>query len=101
MKKINIKNGTYVLVELLRGRKMSIKFRYLAIAESGVVDNDIKITYLKSLDNYKKKFKIQKNDTSYISYSQALSILKTPNRKLNGGQLYHELDYSVDVNEKL
>lgn len=99
--KRNIQNGTYLLVELLGGRKKLLKYRYLAIAESGAEDNDIKVTYLKSLDKSQKKFKIQENDTSFICYSQVLGIIKTPTIKLNGGRVYYEFDHCVDVNEKL
>lgn len=71
----------------------NVKYRYLAIVESGVQDNDIKVTYLRSLDSSRKKFKIQENDTSYICYDQVFDILKTPTVKLNGGRAYYEFDY--------
>jgi hypothetical protein len=93
--------GTYMLVKFQTARKKSMSYRYVAIAQSSVdeEDGEIKVMCLKSVCDSAKKFKADEKDVSYIEFKQVLSILPEPDIKYIRNTIFYEFPGNVDIFE--
>lgn len=93
--------GTFLLIKVPTKRK-NVFYRYVGIAGT-CVDNegDIKVTFLKSVRNNAKDFKVDNKDISYVSYEQVLKIMPMPQLiKEANHNLYYHFDNDIDIYEK-
>ncbi|CAH0552457.1 unnamed protein product [Brassicogethes aeneus] len=63
-------------------------------------DGEILVTFLRSVRTSAKKFKLELNDVSYITFEQIISIIPTPLMKKENNQEYYYFDTDIDVYEK-
>ncbi|XP_042907124.1 uncharacterized protein [Parasteatoda tepidariorum] len=97
----NITAGTYLLIQILGGKKNKSKYKYVGIAQGDVEDDgDIKVMFLKTIDDSGKNFQVKENGASYIQFDSVLGILKNPNLKMKGNRIFYQFDDPVDVYEK-
>lgn len=82
----NLKEGVFVLVKVLGGKRGKRVFRYAAMVENTDDDGDIQLTGLKSCqgDILKKRFKVDNNDKFSASLEDIIAILPNPQKKRRG-----------------
>ncbi|KAL4713418.1 hypothetical protein ACJJTC_010403 [Scirpophaga incertulas] len=75
---------------------------YVATCQSGVDhdDGEILVTFLRSVRNNTRKFKLEVKDVSYINFDQIISIIPTPVLKKEHNREYYYFDRDIDVYEK-
>lgn len=93
--------GTFLLVKVPT-EKPNIYFRYVATCQTCVDDDDgeILVTFLSSVRNNIRKFKLEPKDVSYIKFEQIISIIPTPLLKKEKNLEYYYFDDDIDVLEK-
>ncbi|KAL4717885.1 hypothetical protein ACJJTC_005730 [Scirpophaga incertulas] len=96
-----ISPGTYLLIKVPT-QKANIYYRYVATCQSGVDhdDGEILVTFLRSVRNNTRKFKLEVKDVSYINFDQIISIIPTPVLKKEHNREYYYFDRDIDVYEK-
>lgn len=74
-----ISPGTFLLVKVPT-EKPNVCFRYFATCQTCVDgdDGEILVTFLRSVRNNNRKFKVELKDVSYINFEQIISIISTP-----------------------
>lgn len=90
--------GTFLLVKVPT-EKPNVCFRYVATSQTCVDDDDgeILVTFLRSVRNNIRKFKLEPKDISHIDFEQIISIIPTPTLKKS--QEYYYFDNDIDVFE--
>lgn len=93
--------GTFLLVKVPT-EKPNVCFRYVATCQTCVDDDDgeMLVTFLRSVRNNIRKFKLEPKDISYIDFEQIISIIPTPTLKKEKSQEYYYFDNDIDVFEK-
>lgn len=95
-----ISPGTFVLVKVPTQKK-ALNYRYVAICKTGVEDDgEILVTFLNSVCNNAKKFKLDPSDVSYVAFEQIISIISTPFLRKENNREYYYFDTDIDVYEK-
>lgn len=96
-----ISSGTFLLIKVPTQNKKLI-YRYVATCQTGVDNDDgeILVTFLRSVRNSSRKFKLRKNDVSYITFDQIITIIPKPRMKVEHNQEYYYFDKDVDIFEK-
>lgn len=77
-------------------------YRYVGIAETCVdEEGEIKVTFLKSIRNNARDFKVDYKDISYVTYEQVLKIIPKPEstKGANNNPYYH-FNNDIDIYEK-
>lgn len=96
-----ISPGTFVLVNVPTQKK-TVNYRYVAICKTDVDkdDGEILVTFLNSVRNNSKKFKLDPSDVSYVAFEQIISIITTPLLKKENNIEYYYFETDIDVYEK-
>ena len=85
MEESNIKiitTGAYLLIQIIGDKNNSSKYKYIGIAQGDVEeDGDIKVMFLRWIDDSGINFQVKENDVSYIKFDEVLGILKNPSLK--------------------
>lgn len=93
--------GTFLLINVPTKRK-NMFYRYVGIAETCVdEEGEIKVTFLKSIRNNARDFKVDYKDISYVTYEQVLKIIPKPEstKGANNNPYYH-FNNDIDIYEK-
>lgn len=93
-----LKNGSFALVQFKGGKRNSIFYKYVCSIER-VVDNDIEVAGLKSIDNTKENFALKPNDISFVTQDQIIGVLPFPEIKMKGERIYYHFIKKVPVLE--
>lgn len=82
--------------------KPNICYRYVANCKTCVDDDDgeILVTFLRSVRNNIRKFRLEPKDVSCINFEQIISIIPTPLLKREQNREYYYFDNDIDVLEK-
>lgn len=98
--KKTVKTGSYILVSLKSDKKHGSNYKYVAVCQSDIEDNEIKVAFLKLCDfQTKDLFKLKENDLSYLKKEQILQVLPEPKLVLKGCRVYYKFPTSIDVFE--
>ena len=96
-----ITTGAYLLIQIVGGKNNSSKYKYIGIVQSDVEeDGDIKVMFLRSIDDSGRNFQVKENDVSYIKFDEVLGILKNASLKMKGNRIFYQFDTPIDVYEK-
>lgn len=95
--KETLKNGDFILVKLLT---KETEYRYVAMCTGLEEDDEIQVVFCKIADKTGKLFKVDEKDISFISESQVVQTLPTPNIVLKGQRMFYSFKKSVNVFEK-
>lgn len=95
-----ISPGTYLLINVPT-QKQGVFYRYVGVSQTYVEDDgEVKITFLKSVRNSAKVFKLDPKDISYIAYEQIKEIVPVPTIKKEKCRQYYYFKSDVDIFEK-
>jgi hypothetical protein len=96
-----ISTGTFLLIKVPT-QKINTHYRYVATCQTCVDkdDGEILVTFLRSVRNSARKFKLELNDVSYIAFDQIISIIPTPLLKKEQNREYYYFDADVYIFEK-
>lgn len=73
----------------------------MAVCSSGLEDNgEVEVTFMKCVGGDKSFFKSDEDDTSFVHFTDILTILPPPNLVLKGRRVFYKFDSEVDINEK-
>ena len=73
-------------------------YKYVGMAQRAVKeDGEIKIMFLRSIDDSGKNFQVKEDDVTLVKLDEALDILKIPSLKRKGNRLYYEFGQPVVV----
>lgn len=96
-----ISPGTFLLIKVPT-QKENVYNRYVATSQT-CADKDkgeILVTFLRSVRNSARKFKLESKDVSYIAFEQIINIIHTPLLKKEQNQEYYYFETDVDVFEQ-
>ena len=96
-----ISPGTFLLIKVPT-QKENVYYRYVATSQT-CVDKDegeILVTFLRSVRNSARKFKLESKDVSYIAFEQIINIIPTPLLKKEQNREYYYFETDVDVFEQ-
>ena len=96
----NIKAGVHMLVKFESESNRKLTFKYAVIAQEDINEGEVKVMSLKIVNNNPKLFRADEKDISYVDFAQIIEILPEPKFKLQGGRLYYEFPFNVNVYEK-
>ncbi|CAB3249218.1 unnamed protein product [Arctia plantaginis] len=74
-------NGDFVLVKL---QDTKTEYRYIAMCTGVEEDDELKVIFCKICDETGKKFRINDDNISFITWDQVLKKLPSPNLKMRG-----------------
>lgn len=98
---MEIKSGTFVLVEFVSGARKKTKFRYVGVCQSSVhEDGEIIVMFLNISAEDNTLFKLNENDVAYVQFEQIISILPEPTLKMKGDRIFYKFDQEIDVFEQ-
>lgn len=90
-------NGDFVLVKL---QDTKTEYRYVAMC-AGVEDDELQVIFCKICDETAKKFRINDDDISFITWDQVLKKLPSPILKMRGQRIFYAFNESFDVFERV
>lgn len=102
----DLKQGIFVLVEFKGGSRQSIKYRYACIVqrppdtEESVINPEISVMSLKSIDATKKIFIPKEEDVSFVQIKDVLGILPQPDLLQHGDRMRYAFPKRVNVYEQ-
>ncbi|GBN59896.1 hypothetical protein AVEN_94219-1 [Araneus ventricosus] len=94
-----LKEGQFVLVSMMGGKRNAQKYVYLCIIQD-IRDKAIHVQRLKSTKN-KNEFVIVENDLFNIKYQDLISIMPQPELKMKDRQLTYTFNKKLAVREKM
>lgn len=97
-----ISTGSFLLIQIASSKKKATQYRYVGVAQSEVDEDDgeLKVMFLKAIDNGANKFRIDEEDISYVAVEQVLAVLRTPVLKSHGDRFYYQFNTMIDIFEK-
>lgn len=96
--KENLKEGDFILVKFMGGKRKSTEFIYLCVVQS--LDDMIQVIGLKSVENSKKEFIVDEEDLSTITFDQILGILPNPEISMRGERFRYIFKNPLNIKEK-
>lgn len=90
-------NGDFLLVKL-QDRKT--EYRYVAMCTGVEEDDELQVKFCKIFDETGKKFRINDEDISFITWDQVLKKLPAPNLKMRGQRIFYSFNEYIDVFER-
>ncbi|KAF6208793.1 hypothetical protein GE061_014533 [Apolygus lucorum] len=95
----NLIPNNYVLVDIVGGTRKTTHFLY-ACKVDDIIDDDLEVTGLKSVDGTKTKFVLVENDCFSVGKDQVKAILPNPSVEKEGRKILLKFPGSVNVKEK-
>ena len=89
-----------MLVKFESENNRKLTFKYATVVQGNINEGEVKVVYLKIVSNNSKLFRAVEKDISYVDFAQTIEILSEPKFKLQGGKLYCEFPFNVNVYEK-
>lgn len=84
----NIPIGTYLLIKIMCGK--SKQYNYVGITESEFDDSEVKVTFLRCVDETKCVFRLDQNDVSFVDFKDIIKILDDiPSIKMKGKRVLY------------
>lgn len=96
----SLKEGDFVLVEFLGGKRNATKFIYLCTI-THKKKNGIEVTGFKAIDAKKKEFVLDEKDVSLVDFKQIKGVLNPPDVRMTGHRIKYVFEKKVPVLEKM
>lgn len=98
----DIKEGDFVLVSFVGGKRNTCKFVYLCCVQEVNTDEDeIRVMGFKSTNSdVRKSFVAQEDDVSIVNFSQIISVLPAPDVTMSERRLTYVFKSRIGVKEK-
>lgn len=98
--KNNLREGLFVLVKVLGGKRKKTGYRYVAIVQTIEDDQNIELMGLKSCGNERKQFKVVEDDKFTVNFEDIIAVLPNPiEDNKNKNQVLYNFSKPVDISE--
>lgn len=85
---------------LVKLQDTKTEYRYVAMCTGVEEDDELEVIFCKICDETRKKFRINDDDISFITWDQVLKKLPSPNFKMRGQRIFYAFNESIDVFER-
>lgn len=99
--KDDLKEGDFILVKFMGGKRNTTEFIYLCVVENldDLVDDMVQVMGLKRVDTANKEFVVDEKDVSNILFNQILGIVSHPEISLKGERFRYIFKHPLNVKE--
>lgn len=95
-----IKEGTYLLVKVLGGMRKTVSYRYVAIVQKILLEeNAFEVLGMKSMDGTKLAFRTEAKDEFVVDLEDVIAVLPEPRIDSSRDSVKYVFKKSVDVKE--